>query len=308
MRRLTSNLFFLGLIVAVILAGIVAISPHDTNNYLAAAIDKHHLLYATESPRIILVGGSNVAFSIDSKKIEESFGMPVVNMGLHADVGLRFMLNEVEPALRNGDIVLLFPEYEHFYRISVDGLPRELGSVIKFCPECISGVRTSGQMFNMLEGFLQMSEGDILRSVEDPAKPEKVYFRQAFNERGDVVSHLKIADKLAPNNHVYEIRIISPNAAIQSLNSFYESANAAGVRTFYLFPAIPIDEYNVQQKKFGEFNELLNSELEIPILGTPQDFIFPEDFFYDTVYHMNRVGRTARTDHIIELLSSVLQN
>jgi hypothetical protein len=307
MRKLTSNLFFLGFMVAAIIAVIVGISPHDTNNYLAAAIDKHRLLYSTESPKIVLVGGSNLAFSVDSRKIEESIGLPVVNMGLHADVGLRFMLNEVEPALGSGDIVVIFPEYEHFYQISVDGLPRELGSVIKFCPECISGIRMPGQVFNMIAGFLQMSEGDILRSIKAPEKPEKIYFRQGFNEWGDLVSHLKKTDKLAPNNHVYDIRIISPNSAIDSLNSFYRSQKAADARIFFMFPAIPMDEYNAQEEKFLAFYDFLASELEIPVIGTPQDFIYPEEFFYDTVYHMNRVGRDARTDRIIELLSSALQ-
>jgi len=307
MRKLTSNLSLLGLLTAALLAIILGASSHDMNNYLAAAIDKHHLLYSTESPRIILVGGSNIAFSVDSEKIQKRFGMLVVNMGLHADVGLRFMLNEVQPALSSGDIIVIFPEYEHFYQIPVDGLPRELGSVIKFCPECISGIETPGQIFNMLTGFLQMSESDILRTLRGPEKPEKIYFRQAFNEWGDVTSHLKKADKLAPNNHVYDIKIISPNAAIKSLNSFYRSGSAVDAQVFVMFPAIPLDEYNAQEEKFTALYDLIATELDIPILGTPHDFLYPEEYFYDTVYHMNNIGRDARTDHIIELLSAALQ-
>ncbi len=307
MRRLISNFFLLGLIVSVILVVIVTASPHDTNNYLAAAMDKHDILYSTESPKIILVGGSNLAFSVDSEKIEERFGMPVVNMGLHGDLGLGFMLNEVESAVGSGDIIIIFPEYELFYKIPLDGYPRELGSVIKFCPECISGIRTPAQIFNVAAGFLQMSEGDILRGIKKNTKPDKVYFRQAFNKRGDLVSHLKQADKFAPNNHVYEIEIISPNPAIKLLNAFYRSADLANAQVLYMFPAIPVDEYNAQEEEFQAFNDLLNSELDIPIIGTPQDFIYSEDFFYDTVYHMNRVGRDARTEHIIELLISIIQ-
>jgi hypothetical protein len=74
-----------------------------------------------------------------------------------------------------------------------------------------------------------------------------------------------------------------------------------------MFPAIPMDEYNAQQENFASLYDLIVKELDIPILGTPQDFFYPEDYFYDTVYHMNRVGREARTERIIELLSSALQ-
>ncbi len=306
MRRLASNILFLGLIVSVFLVLIVGTSPHDTNNYLAAALDKHRLLYLTKSPKIILVGGSNLAFSVNSEKIERRFGMPVINMGLHGDLGLRYMLNEAASAIRSGDIVVVFPEYELFHKIPLNGYPRELGSVIKLCFDCISGLSTTGQFFNVLVGFLQMSEGDILRNIKGPDIHDKVYYRQAFNENGDLISHLKRPDKLTPNNHVDQIEIISPNPAVTLLNVFYRSGSSANAQMLFMFPAIPVDEYNTQKEKLQAFYDQLTSELEIPIVGSPQDFIYPEDYFYDTVYHMNSIGRDVHTDHIIELLSSVL--
>ena len=308
MVRLAFKLIALSLMVMIFVGIIVVIVPHDTNNYLAAARDKHQRLNSVKAPRIIFVGGSNLAFGIDSERIQNSFDLPVINMGLHGDVGLRFMLNEVQPVLREGDIVLLFPEYEHFYEISLDGLPRELGSVVKFCPECLSAVNTPGQLLNLAAGILQTSEGDLLRMIRRPEKPDHVYSRQAFNQWGDVVSHLEKADKLRPNNHVYEIEVSSAHPAIDLLNSFYESENGINAEIFFLFPAIPIDEYKAQEAEFLAVHDLILSDLKIPILGTPQDFVYPEDFFYDTVYHLNRVGRDARTDHVIELLSAALQD
>ena len=56
----------------------------DSQNYLMANRDKLHVLSATISPKVVLVGGSNLAFGIDSELISKSLGMPVVNMGLHA--------------------------------------------------------------------------------------------------------------------------------------------------------------------------------------------------------------------------------
>ena len=43
-----------------------------------------------EEPKIILIGNSNLAFGIDSEKIENSVGMPVVNLGLHGSLGNEF--------------------------------------------------------------------------------------------------------------------------------------------------------------------------------------------------------------------------
>ena len=59
------------------------------DNYLAAVLEKDRLIRSTPSPKIVLVGGSNLAFGIDSKKIEDSLGLRVVNMGLYAKLGLQ---------------------------------------------------------------------------------------------------------------------------------------------------------------------------------------------------------------------------
>ncbi|MDD2923139.1 MAG: hypothetical protein PHQ36_12710 [Anaerolineales bacterium] len=304
MFKLGYKMSTLGILVAIVVAAIVLASPHDTNNYLAAARDKHRLLYSVASPRIILAGGSNVAFSIDSAKILERFHVPVVNMGLHVDMGLRYMLNEIAPALRDGDVVLIFPEYEHFSGLPLDGRPLELGSAIKFCPECISGITTPTQLFNVAVGMVQTAEGDILRGIKNSKSHEKIYLRQGFDQNGDMVAHLRQSDKLKPNNHVSVITALSPNSAINLLNLFYQTHRADNVQIFVIFPAIPVTEYENQEKDFVALYNLLSAEIEIPILGVPQDFLYPEDFFYDTVYHMNRVGREAHTKDIIDMLVS----
>ena len=106
------------LALAVVGSGIL-ISLYDTrasdNNYLAAVLEKDRLIRTTPSPKIILVGGSNLAFGIDSRMMEDSLHVNVVNMGLYAKLGLRYMLAQVKPYIRRGDIVLIVPEYDQFY-------------------------------------------------------------------------------------------------------------------------------------------------------------------------------------------------
>jgi hypothetical protein len=307
MLKLTYKLIVLGCIVALVMALIVRISPHDTDNYLAAAIDKQHLLDTVKSPRIILVGGSNVAFSVDSEKIAEHFGMPVINMGLHVDLGLRYMLNEVQPALRNGDILIIFPEYDHFSGLSLDGRSRELGSVIKFCSECISGISTPTQIYNVVSGIFEESESDIFRAIKKPKKNSKVYTRQGFNAWGDMVSHLEQQTSLELTEHLSQIKVSSPNPAVELLNTFYREIDTENIQVFMMFPAIPIGEYKGQEENFKALYTLIKTEAEIPIIGTPQDFVYAKKYFYDTFYHMNRFGREERTAHIINMLEPVIQ-
>ncbi len=66
-------------------------------------------------PAIVLFGGSNVAFGYDSKIIYDSLHIPVINAGLHASVGLKYMIDDCFPNLKKGDILVFSPEYDHFY-------------------------------------------------------------------------------------------------------------------------------------------------------------------------------------------------
>ena len=74
-----------------------------------------------------------------------------------------------------------------------------------------------------------------------------------------------------------------------------------------MFPAIPIRDYYAQEENFIASYKILSAELKMQILGTPKDFIYPDEFVYDTGYHLNRIGREKRTEHMIELLDTVLQ-
>ena len=80
---------------------------YEQSDYLDGIIDKHRLADKTSSPRIVLEGGSNLAFGIDSRKIEDSTGLPVINMGLHAGLGLDFIVNEIKYIVKPSGIVIL---------------------------------------------------------------------------------------------------------------------------------------------------------------------------------------------------------
>lgn len=307
MLKLARNLFSLGILVALVMTLLVLFSPHDAENYMAAAADKHRLLYSVPSPRIILIGGSNTAFSVDSQTMAQHFGMPVINMGLNVDIGLRYMLNEVRPALRDGDILLIFPEYAHFSDIPLDGKARELGTLIKLCPECLSGITTPIQAYNVVAGLFQASESDILRAIRKPETPSPVYVRQGFNAWGDMVAHL---DQPAPSgfaNAIPKIQVSSPNPAVELLNTFYQSLDGTDVRVFLVYPAIPVNIYKSQQENFAVLDELIKTDIDFPVIGAPQDFVYARKLFYDTTYHLNREGRELHTDHVIDMLPPALK-
>ncbi len=64
-----------------------------------------------DSPqRLLIVGGSGAHYSVDSERLEQELGIPVINLGLDGPVGLNVILASIDEAIRPGDIVLLIPE------------------------------------------------------------------------------------------------------------------------------------------------------------------------------------------------------
>src|SRR5687768_14997237 len=133
-RRLLVRLALL--VLAIITTGLL-ISRYDAgeanDNYLVAVLEKDRLIRKTPSPKIILVGGSNLAFGIDSKMMQDSLRMPVVNMGLYAKLGLKYMLAQVQPYIGPGDVVVVVPEYDQFYGDFANG-DHTLNTALLYAP------------------------------------------------------------------------------------------------------------------------------------------------------------------------------
>ena len=103
-----SILIFKCFIFSTIVAGAVwEIMPQYDTSYNAALHDKIDRIETIEEPKIVLIGNSNVAFGFDSEMIEEAFGMPVVNMGLHGAFGNAFHEEMSKLNVREGDIYVV---------------------------------------------------------------------------------------------------------------------------------------------------------------------------------------------------------
>jgi hypothetical protein len=55
------------------------------------------------------------------------------------------------------------------------------------------------------------------------------------------------------------------------------------------------------------FNQLAKyfSENNIAVIGTPYDFFYSKELFYDSEYHLNQEGVTIRTRQLIEMMTSL---
>lgn len=316
MKNLILKIFILGLLVIFSFILIIIFSPPDRNGYLSAIIDKHKLLESIKQPRLIFVGGSNLALGLDSSKIEKELKIPVVNMGLHAGLGLKYMLEDIKSYLKQGDILVIIPEYEHFYSGFGNG-DGTLNEALRLYPKNVKYLNFE-QYKKLIINFpqfirksLQIDLRNIGEKILNRSLREEGNSRKAFNQNGDYIGHLNVKDlnKHIPNTNLI---IISKNTKIDNgmisfLNNFKVYATEKSISIYYIFPCIPDGVYKNNKNEIIEFYNYLKSNINITIISNPGNYVFQNDNFFDTVYHLNIFGRAERTKRIVNDLKKVLK-
>jgi hypothetical protein len=319
-RTVEAFLIRCALLAASIVVSGLLISRYDTrpsdDNYLAAILEKDHLIRTTPSPKMILVGGSNLAFGIDSRMMEDSLGLKVVNMGLYAKLGLRYMLAQVKPYIRSGDIVIVVPEYDQFYGKFSEG-DNTLNTALLYAPPdripdfvksySIVDVVLRPRVENARRSFLEATAN--LFGVKDkyfPPDTNPVYTRHSFNRYGDVVSHLGKKSKNPDSIYVKELPPMKDfnRRTLDELNDIGDAARDRRAHAYFMFPSYIDRSYNINPAGIDSLRKKLLSKMRIPILGTPRDFVFPANWFFDTRFHLNATGRGPRTVKMIEILKT----
>lgn len=304
-QKLTIFLLLVSLIV--FLSGRNYGFKKETSDYMDAIIDKHNRLENIVSPRLIFVGGSNLAFGIDSKKIQDSIGLQVVNLGLHAGLGLEYIINEIKLTAKPSDIVILSIEYflgikgnyelqKHSARnftLANEFYTKNYYTDIKtfFAKELPKNLQTN------LNQLYRLSINTTVNS-----DTSSVYSRSSFNIYGDVIRHLnkplpnKLNDRGKFTYKYWE--------GIDYLNEFVNYAKINNIQIYFLYPNYPDTEYNVNKEVIMKYANDIENDLNIQVLNNTNDFVFPDSLFYDTVYHLNKLGREKRTNRLIEILKT----
>lgn len=284
----------------------VCYTPPDQNAYVAASFDKMKRMQELPSPKMILVGGSNLAFGINSEKMQVALGMPVVNMGLDAGLGLKFMLDQVKPFLIQGDVIVIAPEYDHFTGNLFSGS----GALIKLIEinhdwsklADISMITLANNLMSRNQTIFGFSRStprisDISKSWD--------YSRAGFNSFGDEIAHLSF-----PNEKFKEDGPVGTNInlkAIRYLKNFIDTNVASGISVLVFYPCISKSYYSHNLQSIETVTKALGKNIFMP-LTTPENFVYDDDLFFNTSYHLNAQGRQLHTANMLQALKGKVHN
>lgn len=293
----------------------IFILPINKSVYEAAHIDKRNFLMSKSPPRIILVGGSNLAFSVDSKVIEQKTGYSVINLGLDANLGLRFILRDVKKLMKKDDIIIISLEYDHFGLTPLDGDGLTLVHLIAVDPEALSSLTSLRQFQNIFSNLLGLiniefedtffawGKGRNMKQRDQCYDP--IYCRYSFNEYGDVTIHLtmKLSD-LVIKGPPFPAQPSTESVAL--VKDFSEFASKQNIKVFYSFPSLAETRFDQNKKSIVAIFNALKKIPNLVILDFPETFAYSDDLFFDTAYHLNAKGREKRTNQLISEFNEIM--
>ncbi|HJR81070.1 MAG TPA: hypothetical protein VJ821_13425 [Anaerolineales bacterium] len=288
----------------------VTIKPDEKHLYQASLL-KARLLANLPAPRLILFGGSNIAFGIDSEQMERELKIPVINDGLHVGLGVA-PLSEIKRYIQSGDIIIISLEYYNFTdETSFYGQPQYLADWIEISPARIWDIQDPIPQIPGL--YTIMLQRKINRQVQNYLYGPSLnvtrgfYTGDQFNEHGDFVGHLGENNNtyFEVDNSIYPVN--SVESAYTFLESFHQFALSKGAKVFYEAQAHRQTNCDLTGiKTINRFFSRLRSKTTIPLLTNLDHLCLPDNYFYDTPYHLNERGREIRTQRLIESLRSAL--
>lgn len=284
----------------ILLLGLMAgfffyLSPQYSENYTASLVDKVRRLESIEGPKLVLIGNSNVAFGIKSEEIEQAIGMPVVNMGLHDGLGNVFHEQMAKLNVQPGDIyVIAHTNYADDGTIGAD-----LAWIAMEKHFDLWRLLRREDLLPMLRAYPAYLKGCLSLWVDGTGNQPRddVYRRDAFNEYGDIVWEDHGLE------FIFEEGTVPPPAisddVVERLNELNQYLTDRGATM--LIAGFPIADTPLGPEKpvYEAFEAELNAKMDAPVISDFDEYVFPESYFFNTGFHLNNVGKEARTRQLI---------
>jgi len=282
--------------------------PADPDHYFNVILQQVELLKKIKGPRIILIGGSNVAFGFDAALMQKELGIPVINDGLHAGLGVA-PVRELQEYIREGDIIILSLEYSMFSSKNVmDGDPAFLSDWIEYSPSRVRYL--SDPPTGAFPIYASMLQRKVNRRLEKFLRggtlgdTRGIFNSNNFDANGDFIGHLQERSEI-PNKipfDPYPVTTLQDEIFI-FLADFDQMAYEKGAKVYFEAPASRQGNCNATGEATLEFFfKTFNERLSIPLLTHPDQICLPNKYFFDTPYHLNAEGREIKTKHLIENL------
>ncbi|AXG71349.1 hypothetical protein KORDIASMS9_03606 [Kordia sp. SMS9] len=255
---------------------------------------------------MIVSGGSNVGYSLDSELLSKKLNMETFNTSFSISHDYEFVLNYIASNLQKGDIFLYIPEFDNYYVNNENMMSHTLCVSIYNHPSFFSYLSFT-QKVNFLTKVPKINTLLLYKNLKYQFLHTQKSSLQT-NSRGDYIHHLdksktwKKTEITRYEKYQYNHKLSNhfKNAMLKA----QQMAESKGATFYVSYPLIAASQYDV---RFKEDLEKFYKNTTIKLIGSPENYIFQDDLIYDHPYHTTKKGREIRTEILIKDLQKVLK-
>lgn len=253
-------------------------------------------------PRMVLVGGSNLAYGVDNQLLEDELGggFKVINLGLNAGIGVGLQFDLIDDALRDGDVIV----YAGEYMMLGDGWNGALPVLVYRCDVMRRNLLTAhrGGLWS------DYPTGAVRRYVRE--KLYKLIGRSSEGANGGTVLENGMEERLfrlaAPT--VEYVQRPVPQATDYRLSreigarlmAIDKAYSQRGVRLLISAPTYDKRQYLLESSAIEKMYEDLESQFGLTVISCPRMYSFPLEEMLNTEWHVNTIGRARRTKRLAQ--------
>ena len=279
------------------------------DTFMGELKSKYERLKETPGKRIILVGGSGVAFDCDSEMMDKFFSSyEIVNFGMYAGLGTKAVMDLSEAYIRKGDLVILSPEQsnqtlsdyfngEYMWQ-AADGAFGMLRHI-------------KSENFETMLGNFPKFVLEKLKYVLKGQNPstDSIYQKKSFNAYGDIALDTCRENILTGGYDVNQKVRFTEDVVQQEflgyMNAWAERLEKMGATVWYRY--CPVNELAVEEAdNMAAYDAFLRQKLDFPVIGNPENSLMEAEWFFDTNFHLNQAGKEVNTVQLIRDIKAML--
>ena len=279
------------------------------DTFMGELKSKYERLKETSGKRIVLVGGSGVAFDCDSALMDDFFpSYEIVNFGMYAGLGTKAVMDLSENYIHEGDIVILSPEQseqtfsdyfngEYMWQAAdgAFGMLRDLKS----------------ENFEAMLGNFPRFALEKLNYVMKGQKPQtdSIYQKKSFNTYGDIELDT-CRENILPNGYDVNQKVRFTEDVVQPefmdyMNDWTKRLEKKGAVVWYRY--CPVNKLSVEDMDgLAAYDVFLRQKLDFPVIGNPENSLMEAEWFFDTNFHLNQPGKEVNTVQLIRDMKAML--
>lgn len=279
------------------------------DTFMGELKSKYERLKETSGKRIVLVGGSGVAFDCDSALMDDFFPLyEIVNFGMYAGLGTKAVMDLSENYIHEGDIVILSPEQseqtfsdyfngEYMWQAAdgAFGMLRDLKS----------------ENFEAMLGNFPRFALEKLNYVMKGQKPQtdSIYQKKSFNTYGDIELDT-CRENILPNGYDVNQKVRFTEDVVQPefmdyMNDWAKRLEKKGAVVWYRY--CPVNKLSVEDMDdLAAYDVFLRQKLDFPVIGNPENSLMEAEWFFDTNFHLNQPGKEVNTVQLIRDMKAML--